>query len=103
MSRWTLAGQENSVRAVRKRRERPIMIGIVGDSGAGKTTFAVGLAEVLGRDQALVICIDDYHRYSRKERAVNGLTPHDPQCNYLDILEQHIDLARGRADPQADL
>jgi phosphoribulokinase len=70
------------------------MIGIVGDSGAGKTTFAVGLAEVLGRDQALVICIDDYHRYSRKERAVNGLTPHDPQCNYLDILEQHIDLLR---------
>jgi phosphoribulokinase len=93
MSGRTLA-QENSVRAVRKRRERPIMIGIVGDSGAGKTTFAAGLAEVLGRDQALVICIDDYHRYSRKERTVNGLTPHDPLCNYLDILEQHIDLLR---------
>jgi phosphoribulokinase len=78
----------------RQRRERPIMIGIVGDSGAGKTTFAAGLGDVLGRDRALVICIDDYHRYSRKERAINGLTPHDPACNYLDILEQHIDLLR---------
>jgi phosphoribulokinase len=70
------------------------MIGLVGDSGAGKTTFAAGLADVLGRDHTLVICIDDYHRYSRKQRAVNGLTPHDPACNYLDILEQHIDLLR---------
>jgi phosphoribulokinase len=82
------------VKAVRERRDRPIMIGIVGDSGAGKTTFAAGLADVLGRERTLVICIDDYHRYSRKERALNGLTPHDPACNYLDILEQHIDLLR---------
>jgi len=77
-----------------QRRDRPIVIGIVGDSGAGKSTFAAGLADVLGRDRTLAICIDDYHRYSRAERAVNGLTPHDPACNYLDILEQHIDLLR---------
>ena len=77
-----------------QRRERPVIIGIVGDSGAGKSTFAAGLAEVLGRERTLAICIDDYHRYARAERAVNGLTPHDPACNYLDILEQHIDLLR---------
>lgn len=78
----------------RQRRERPVVIGIVGDSGAGKSTFAAGLALALGRERTLEICIDDYHRYSRKQRAVNGLTPHDPACNYLDILEQHIDLLR---------
>lgn len=77
-----------------KRRERPVIIGIVGDSGAGKTTFAAGLAAALGPDRALSICIDDYHRYSRQERALTGITPHDPACNYLDILEQHIDLLR---------
>jgi phosphoribulokinase len=82
------------VNTVRKRRERPIMIGMVGDSGSGKSTFAAGLGDVLGRERTLVICIDDYHRYSRKERAGNGLTPHDPACNYLDILEQHIHLLR---------
>lgn len=74
--------------------DRPVIIGIVGDSGAGKTTLAAGLAHVLGPERTLTICIDDYHRYSRKERAVNGLTPHDPACNYLDILEQHVHLLR---------
>jgi phosphoribulokinase len=82
------------MKAIRERRERPVIVGIVGDSGAGKTTFAAGIADALGRERALVICIDDYHRYSRKERGVNGLTPHDPACNYLDILEQHIGLLR---------
>ena len=77
-----------------RRRVRPVIIGIVGDSGAGKSTFAAGLALALGARRTLNICIDDYHRYSRQERAQSGLTPHDPGCNYLDILEQHIDLLR---------
>jgi phosphoribulokinase len=75
-------------------RDHPIIIGIVGDSGTGKTTFASGLAKVLGAERTVNICADDYHRYSRAERAVNGLTPHDPDCNYMDILEQHLYLLR---------
>ncbi len=74
--------------------QHPVIIGIVGDSGAGKTTLARGIAEVLGRERTLNICIDDYHRYDRTQRAINGLTPHDPACNYMDILEQHITLLR---------
>jgi len=73
---------------------RPILIGIVGDSGAGQTTFAAGLARVLGAERTTVICTDDYHRYSRQQRAILGLTTHDPACNYIDILEQHVDLLR---------
>lgn len=75
-------------------RDRPVVIGIVGDSGAGKTTLAAGLVEVLGRDRTLSICIDDYHKYSRRQRAEMGITPHDPDCNYMDILEQHVALLR---------
>lgn len=75
-------------------RERPVIIGIVGDSAAGKTTFAAGLVQVLGPGRTLCICTDDYHRYSRKERARLGITPHHPDANYIDILEQHIDLLR---------
>jgi phosphoribulokinase len=75
-------------------RKQPVIIGVVGDSGAGKTTFAAGLADALGRQRTVSICIDDYHRYDRKQRAVNGLTPLDPACNYLDILEQHVYLLR---------
>lgn len=73
---------------------RPILIGIVGDSGAGKTTFAAGLARVLGVERTVVICTDDYLRYSRQQRAALGLTSHDPAATYIDILEQHVDLLR---------
>lgn len=75
-------------------RDHPVIIGIVGDSGAGKSTMAAGLAEVLGPDRTLVICVDDYHKYPRAQRAKTGITPHDPDCNYLDILEQHVALLR---------
>ncbi len=77
-----------------KTRDHPVVIGLVGDSGAGKTTYAAGLAEVLGAERTVNICIDDYHRYHRAERALTGITPHDPACNYMDILEQHVALLR---------
>jgi len=77
-----------------KNRDHPVVIGIVGDSAAGKTTLAAGLAQVLGPERAVNICIDDYHKYSRAERAEIGITPHDPDCNYMDILEQHVYLLR---------
>lgn len=76
---------------------KPVIIGIVGDSGTGKSTMAAGLAEVLGRERTLVICVDDYHKFARAERAKSGITPHDPECNYLDILEQHVALLRSGA------
>ncbi len=69
---------------------RPIMLGIVGDSGSGKTTITRGLVRVLGDDQVTHFCTDDYHRYDRKQRAENGITPLHPDCNHLDILEQHL-------------
>lgn len=77
-----------------KNRDHPVIIGIVGDSAAGKTTLAAGLAQVLGPERAVNICIDDYHKYSRAQRAEIGITPHDPDCNYMDILEQHVYLLR---------
>ncbi|MFO1154301.1 MAG: phosphoribulokinase [Rhodospirillales bacterium] len=73
---------------------RPVIIGIVGDSGAGKSTMALGLADVLGPDRTLIICSDDYIKYSRKRRGELGITAHDPAANYMDILEQHVALLR---------
>jgi len=79
---------------VRNIRDHPVIIGIVGDSAAGKTTLAAGLVQVLGPERTVSICIDDYHRFSRLQRAERGVTPHDPACNYMDILEQHVYLLR---------
>ena len=67
---------------------RPILLGIVGDSGAGKTTLTRGLVRILGEDQVTHVAADHYHRFDRAQRAERGLSPLDPAANYLDILEQ---------------
>jgi phosphoribulokinase len=73
---------------------RPIILGIVGDSAAGKTTLTRGIAQVLGPENVTVICTDDYHRYDRKQRAEIGITALHPDCNYLDVMQQHLTLLR---------
>jgi phosphoribulokinase len=40
------------------------------------------------------LCTDDYHRYSRRQRAELGITALDPRCNYIEIIEQHLRLLR---------
>jgi phosphoribulokinase len=77
-----------------KRVDRPILLGIIGDSGAGKTTLAEGIARILGEDQVLTICSDDYHLNSRAERARKRVTALNPECNHIDIFEQHLHLLR---------
>lgn len=74
---------------------RPIILGIVGDSAAGKTTLTKGIAQVLGEDDVTTICTDDYHKYDRAERAVNGITALHPDCNFVDIMEDHLAMLRG--------
>ena len=74
-------------------KRRPIVLGIVGDSAAGKTTITRGLVELFGEDRVTHICADDYHKYDRTERARLKITPLHPDCNYLDILELHLERA----------
>lgn len=78
-------------------RPRPTMLGIAGDSAAGKTTLTRGLVEALGAQRSASICVDDYHRYDRQERRGLPFTPLHPDCNYVGIMEQHLQLlATGR-------
>jgi phosphoribulokinase len=77
---------------------RPVILGVVGDSAAGKTTMTRGLVRILGEEHVAHICTDDYHRYDRKQRAELGITPLHPDCNHLDIIAQHLaHLRRGEA------
>lgn len=76
---------------------RPVMLAIAGDSASGKTTLTKGLVEAIGEDRCTSICVDDYHKYDRAERKELPFTPLHPDCNYMDILEQHLQLlALGR-------
>jgi phosphoribulokinase len=72
--------------------ERPVMLAVVGDSAAGKTTLVRGLAAALADTGVSAICVDDYHRYDRIERRSVSFTPLHPECNYMDIMEQHLQL-----------
>jgi phosphoribulokinase len=69
---------------------RPIMLAIAGDSGTGKTTITAGLVEALGAHRMTSVGADDYHRYDREERKGLPFTPLHPDCNYIDIMEQHL-------------
>ena len=71
---------------------RPIMLAIAGDSAAGKTTITKGLVAALGPERITAVCVDDYHRYDRIERKSLPFTPLHPDCNYVEIMEQHLQL-----------
>ena len=68
------------------------MLAIAGDSAAGKTTLTRGLVECLGADRMTAVCVDDYHRYDREERRDKPFTALHPDCNHVDIMEQHLQL-----------
>ena len=77
---------------------RAIVVGIVGDSGAGKTTVTRGLTRVIGDTHVTHISADDYHRYDRRQRRELAVTPLHPESNHLDILTQHLTHLR-RGEP----
>lgn len=71
---------------------RPTVLAIAGDSAAGKTTLTRGILGALGGDRCTAVCVDDYHRYDRMERRTLPWTPLHPSCNYIGIMEQHLQL-----------
>jgi len=75
-------------------RHRVKIIGVVGDSGSGKTTLSAAIAEELGPERVTLLCLDDYHRYDRAERARLGLTALTPECNRLDLMARHLHALR---------
>ena len=68
------------------------MLAIAGDSASGKTTLTAGLVEALRHLRVTAVCADDYHRYDREERKHLPFTPLHPECNHIDIMEQHLQL-----------
>jgi phosphoribulokinase len=70
---------------------RSIVFGVVGDSASGKTTLTRGLARLLGDEHCTLYCTDDYHRYDREERKERGISALHPDCNYIDIMELHLE------------
>lgn len=66
------------------------MLGLVGDSASGKTTLVRGVVRLLGHNGVTPVCLDDYHRYSRADLLLRGLTAADPAANDLELMAEHL-------------
>lgn len=66
-----------------KRRNRPFIIGVAGDSGSGKSTFTAMAEKIFGDKDLLFIEGDGDHRWERGDAMWDHLTHLDPRSNYL--------------------
>lgn len=75
--------------------KHPIIIGIAGDSGSGKTTYSSGIEKLIGKDLVSTIAMDGYHKEDRDERRITGRLPLNPDANHLDLLAHHLNQLKG--------
>ena len=74
--------------------KKPIIIGIAGDSGSGKTTYSNGIRRLLGIDMVQTITMDGYHTENRQQRKMSGRLPLDPSINNLELFLTHLKALR---------
>ena len=72
----------------------PTLVGIVGDSGSGKTTVAHAVRQLLGPERVTELQLDDYHRYTREERQEKGITALHPDAHDFALMREHLQLLR---------
>ncbi|MBD2426941.1 phosphoribulokinase [Phormidium sp. FACHB-1136] len=88
----------STIREALKQLRFPIIVGVAGDSGSGKTTFSNGIRRLIGSDLVSTICTDGYHKENREQRQQSGRLPLDPEANHLDVLAQHLErLTQGKS------
>lgn len=83
------------------RGQRPILVGVAGDSGSGKTTYTEGIEWLLGAELVSQISLDGYHKEDRATRCQTGRSPLDPQANHL--AQAAADLAQLREGQAVDI
>jgi uridine kinase len=62
---------------------KPLIIGIAGNSGVGKSTFSKKLATIFGERSFVEVSGDDYHNWERSSPMWKTLTHLDPKANRL--------------------
>ena len=74
-----------------------MVIGIAGDSGAGKDTLSSALCNVFNVGKSLIVEGDDYHKWERGHEKWRTYTHLSPRANHLSALADHTkSLAAGR-------
>lgn len=75
-------------------RPLPVVLGIVGDSGSGKSTISDGVRTLIGPEHVTDLKLDDYHRFTRAERNERELTALNPAVHDLSLMQEHLQLLR---------
>ena len=76
---------------------RPFIVGVAGDSGAGKDTLVASLVELFGTHSVATVSGDDYHFWDRHKPMWQVMTHLNPMANDLEKFAQDIlDLADGK-------
>lgn len=74
---------------VYRERNRPVLIGLAGDSGSGKDTLTRGIEQLIGTAQLEVIPGDDYHKWPRGHEAWKRFSHLDVRANNLHQQVEH--------------
>ena len=69
---------------------RPFVIGISGDSGSGKDTFANSIESLFGKHSVTKLSGDDYHLWDRKKPIWQAMTHLNPMANDLESFTYDI-------------
>lgn len=89
---------------------KPFVLGIAGDSGAGKDTFADAIRGLFGQHSVVTLSGDDYHLWDRQKPMWQVMTHLNPMANDLEgfcgdlisltdgksVLSRHYDHQTGR-------
>ena len=73
---------------------KAFLVGVAGDSGSGKSTFAAGVRRLFGKSEVTTISLDDYHLLDREERKRAGIVALDPRANDLRKLAEHAEMLK---------
>jgi phosphoribulokinase len=72
----------------------PFVLGIIGDSGSGKSVVCDAVRHLLGPDSVANVRLDDYLRLTRAERKSKGLSSLNPSVHDFEMMHSHLRLLR---------
>ncbi len=77
---------------------KPYLIGVAGDSGSGKSTFAELMTDIFAPKHVSVIAGDDMHKWERGDKMWTKYTHLDPRANLLHSdIQSAYDMKHGTA------
>ncbi len=82
---WIAIKQE----ALLRNRLRPVMLGLSGDSGAGKNHLCATIQALMDPNNCIVIEGDNYHKWERGDKNWEVLTHLNPSANNLIKMQEH--------------